>query len=128
MKYIDAEKLKAKIEWQIKERDRRMKMGTYISTSFIYEDLLNLIDSLQQEESTGVDLEKEINEKYRRDTSTLKTKEQYARIARHFYELGQRIQYQQDREEFAKLEAKEWESGYDEGYAKGLNATENGRL
>ena len=54
MKYIDAEKLKAKIEWQIKERDRRMKMGTYIATSFIYEDLLDLIDSLQKEESPEV--------------------------------------------------------------------------
>lgn len=49
-KYIDANKLKAEIERQIKERDLRMKMGTYISTSYIYEDLLDLITSLQQEQ------------------------------------------------------------------------------
>lgn len=47
-------------------------------------------------------------------------------IARHFYELGQRTKYQQDRAEFAKLKAKEWQSGYDEGYMKGLNARKEG--
>ena len=35
---------------------------------------------------------------------------------------GAEWQYQKDRCEFAKLKAKEWMNGYDEGYANGLNA------
>lgn len=39
---------------------------------------------------------------------------------------GAEWQYQKDRGEFAKLKAKEWLNGYDEGYAKGLNARKDG--
>lgn len=38
------------------------------------------------------------------------------------FQAGAEWQYQKDRGEFAKIKAKEWINGYDEGYAKGLNA------
>ena len=41
---------------------------------------------------------------------------------------GAEWQYQKDRYGFAKLKAKEWMSGYDEGYAKGLNARKEEQL
>lgn len=50
MKYIDAELLKTELKRRIKERDIMMKLGTYFSTSYVYEDILDLIDSLQKEQ------------------------------------------------------------------------------
>ena len=50
MKYIDAELLETELKRLIKERDTRMKLGTYFSTSYVYEDILALIDSLQKEQ------------------------------------------------------------------------------
>lgn len=47
--------------------------------------VLSIINTIEVKE---VDLEKEIEENYREDTSTLKTKKQYAKIAKHFFELG----------------------------------------
>lgn len=37
------------------------------------------------------------------------------RIAHHFFELGQKTQYQKDRYEFAKLKVKEWQDGFNDG-------------
>lgn len=52
------------------------------------DDLLMNLDTL---ETKDVDLEKEIDENYQKDTSTLKTKKQYAEIAKHFFELGMSV-------------------------------------
>lgn len=49
-KYIDAELLEAELKRLIKKRDNMMRLGTYVSTSYVYEDILSLIDSLQQEQ------------------------------------------------------------------------------
>lgn len=51
----------------------------------LYKYILDIINSLEVKE---VDLEKEIDENYQKDTSTLKTKKRYAEIAKHFFELG----------------------------------------
>lgn len=80
--------------------------------------------AMKEQEQADVDLEREII-KYKvpfADDKEYLNETTLDAIARHFYELGQRTKYQQDREEFAKLKVKEWQSGYDEGYAKGLNA------
>lgn len=39
-------------------------------------------------EQPEVELDEEIKDKYSRDTSTLKTRELYAKLARHFFNLG----------------------------------------
>ncbi len=62
MKYIDAELLETELKRRIKERDNMMKLGTYFSTSYAYEDILDLIDSLQQKQAENVEL-KEFVEK-----------------------------------------------------------------
>lgn len=98
MKYIDAELLKTELKRRIKERDNMMKLGTYFSTSYVYEDILDLIDSLQQEQPEG-ELEKEmtayIEQHFHiRYDETLEvgndplTTYDFEKIARHFYELG----------------------------------------
>ena len=89
MKYIDVELLEAELKRRIKERDNMMKLGTYVSTSYVYEDMLALIDSLQQEQPQ-VDLEREIirykvpfsDDKEYLNETTLDS------IAHHFYNLG----------------------------------------
>lgn len=52
MKYIDAELLETELKRRIKERDNMMKLGTYFSSSYVYEDILDIINSLQQEEES----------------------------------------------------------------------------
>lgn len=88
MKYIDADKLRAEIE-------RRRLQNRYIDTEGYENELLEIIDSLQQEEPE-VDLEKEID-RVIADYSFTKTIDSggfkttildYPKIARHFYELG----------------------------------------
>lgn len=101
MKYIDAELLKTELKRLIKERDNMMKLGTYFSTSYVYEDILALIDSLQQEQPE-MDLEKEFDNflekenayvddngmiSYYNGSSFNHTCDIYP-IARHFFELG----------------------------------------
>lgn len=116
MKYIDAEKLTKAIEDKGLDCSFALKMERL--------DILALIDSLQQEQPE-VDLEKAYKsymESRKDDLSGNAVTVNMKDLARHFYELGQSTKYQQDREEFAKLKAKEWINGYDEGYAKGLNA------
>lgn len=45
--YIPKEPLVAEIKRRIKERDFLMKKGIWVSSTFIYEDLLDLIDTLE---------------------------------------------------------------------------------
>ena len=129
MKHIDSDKLIAEIDRQQRRlillsntervdirRDCALQNG-------VYNYILDLITSLQ-EEPQEVDLDREII-RYKvpfTDESEYLNETTLDAIARHFYELGQRTKYQQDRAEFAKLKAKEWQDGYNEGYAKGFNA------
>ena len=85
--------------------------------------------AVNKQEQPEVDLEEEITKWIEAGDITDTRFDDYddsdiERTARHFYEFGQSNQYQKDRAEFAKLKAKEWQEGYDEGYAKGLNARE----
>ena len=109
MKYIDADKLIA----GIKHLQEKFPVATY-------DALYHLIASLQQEQPE-VELEKEVK-RWKNKYGVVGMDDLWLNFARHFYELGQRTKYQQDRAEFAKLKAKEWQSGYDKGYAKGINA------
>lgn len=133
MKYIDADKLIAEIERRLKSLhewktgwERRLPLSrnkTYYKNfgkESAYDAILNTITSLQQEQPE-VDLEEEVK-RWKNKYGVVGMDDLWLDFARHFYELGQRTKYQQDREEFAKLKAKEWQEGYDEGYAKGLNA------
>ena len=56
--YIDKDALVAEIERRIKERDFQMKSGCWISSTYMYEDLLDFLDTLEVKE---VDLEKELD-------------------------------------------------------------------
>lgn len=118
-KYIDADRLRAEIA------QRFWDYGTPLHDDVVtakVDEVLSIIDSLQQEQPE-VDLVKEYDEEFYNDPVYGKLINRNAGIgvARHFYELGQSIQYQKDRLEFSKLKAKEWKEGFDKGYAKGLN-------
>lgn len=127
-KYIDAEKLKEKIDevrqdWLgdstgLEVVERGAELG---ATESILDSIDDIIESLQQEQPE-VDLEKEIEKMWNVFIETEAGRGAFSNIARHFYELGQQDKYQQDRAEFAKLKAKEWQDGYDDGYQRGLNA------
>jgi len=56
MELIDKAAIVAEIESRIKERDNQMKSGYWVSSTYIYEDLLDFLDTL---EAKDVDLEKE---------------------------------------------------------------------
>jgi len=101
MKYIDADRLRAEIEKVYKSVIQPWLSGVS-ATSAIYDYVLPLIDSLQQEQPE-VDLEREIDrawEYLEKDyspsaldksviiVSGLVGEKQFSRIARHFYELG----------------------------------------
>jgi hypothetical protein len=45
--YIDKSALVAEIERRIKERDFQMKSGCWISSTYMYEDLLDFINTLE---------------------------------------------------------------------------------
>ena len=79
MKYIDADKLIAEIE-------RRRLSNRYIDTEDYENELLEIIDSLQQEQPE-VDLEKEIKN-YLATKCAGDDEPSVSEIARHFYELG----------------------------------------
>lgn len=88
MKYIDADKLIAEIEkWRDKAKEKYNESTYSMGRCDALAEFRNHIVSLQQEQPE-VDLEKEIKDKYSRDTSTLKTREQYAKLARHFWNKG----------------------------------------
>lgn len=46
-KYIDKSALLAEIERRIKERDFQMKSGCWVSSTYMYEDLLDFINTLE---------------------------------------------------------------------------------
>ena len=70
----------------LKEKDFRDDPWRLAYNAFMYGFGRGI--AVKKQEQPEVDLEKEIKDKYSRDTSTLKTREQYAKLARHFYELG----------------------------------------
>lgn len=85
MKYIDADRLKAKIE----------KMKGYILVTHFAEELLSFIDSLQQEqpsEDLDADITAYLNTHYSdrfKDSKIVDfTTTEAFELARHFYELG----------------------------------------
>ena len=45
--YIDKSALVAEIERRIKERDFQMKSGCWVSSTYMYEDLLDFINTLE---------------------------------------------------------------------------------
>ena len=44
--YIDKSAVQVEIERRIKERDSQMKKGSWVSSSYVYEDLLDFLDTL----------------------------------------------------------------------------------
>jgi len=88
MKYIDAEKLKTEIE-------RRRLSNRYIDTEGYENELLEIINSLQQEQP-GVDLEEDITPslvenmlcEFGVQSIDDMDSKNLAEFARHFYELG----------------------------------------
>ena len=94
MKYIDADHLRAEIE-----KTYMLEIAPWLSgvsaKSAIYDYVMPLIDSLQQEQPE-VDLEKEIERFLNSEESTSHTNaggydvafKDSVKIARHFYELG----------------------------------------
>ena len=70
--------------WSCKVKDTEVLYWMHL------EDLTQLEkegDCFQQEQP-DVDLEKEVDDCFRVDTTTLKTKKAYYKLSRHFYELG----------------------------------------
>ena len=92
--YIDKAALVAEIEKKIKQYEDAFNNPSFASceASLIakgkYRKLLDILQFINTLEVKEVDLDKEIDENYQKDTSTLKTKKQYAEIAKHFFELG----------------------------------------
>jgi hypothetical protein len=70
--YINKSALIAEIERRIKERDFQMKSGCWVSSTYMYEDLLDFINTLEvkevREETVNEDLE-EAAEEYAPDFS-----------------------------------------------------------
>lgn len=88
--YINKTALVAEIERRIKERDFQMKSGCWVSSTYIYEDLLDFIDTLEVEE---VDLDKEIElTKGDYEQVDVAWNNDFDYIARHFFELGTKAQ------------------------------------
>lgn len=89
MKYIDADCLRAKIEKYL-TFDNNIDTAYYIGRRDAERSILNIIDSLQQEQPE-VDIKKIIEQTYH-DGSVADTDDidhvDYENIARHFYELG----------------------------------------
>ena len=53
--YINKVALVAEIERRIKERDFQMKSGCWISSTYMYEDLLDFINTLEVKEINSTD-------------------------------------------------------------------------
>ena len=86
--YIDKDTLAAEIKRRIKERDFQMKSGCWISSTYMYEDLLDFINTLEVKE---VDLEKEA-ENFVQTGEFVKNNNPVFAIAKHFFELGLKAQ------------------------------------
>ena len=83
--YIPKSALVEEIERRIKERDFQMKSGCWVSSTYMYEDLLDFINTLEVKE---VDLEKEATE-FVQTKEFVESKESPALlIAKHFFKLG----------------------------------------
>ena len=87
-KLIDKDALVAEIKRRIKERDFQMKSGCWISSTYMYEDLLDFINTLEVKE---VNLEKEA-ENFVKTEEFVKNGNPVLAIATHFFELGLRTQ------------------------------------
>lgn len=127
-KYIDAERLKADIEKRLKNtRDYMNGTGMkYKGQKYYkaqgkesaYDAILNVIDSLQQEQPSD-DLE-EAAEEYRRESYRKSIvpnidgpMPEYGGNIKDSFKAGAEWQYQKDRREFAKIKAKTWCEGFD---------------
>lgn len=144
MKYIPAEKLIAEIERRRKQRieaNEKIAKGEIFTDTedefnnslarygnrLVYQELFEIIcfiETLQQEQPV-VDLEKFISDFFDKkdaENNGRWSEDDIVEAMTQAFELGQRTKYQQDRAEFAKLKAKEWQSGYDEGHMKGFSA------
>lgn len=122
------EKIKAEIErLKAENRNIRCQHNDKYCNGYddAFNDLLPIIESLSKEKPSE-DLEEEIKNYFEGLWPGTETAEQcntdlhftppaIIRLVRHFTEW----QYQKDRREFAKLKAKEWSDGYNEGIAKG---------
>ena len=108
MKYIDAEKLKAEIE-------RLKKELTEYSAQEGLDYIESYINSIQQP-SLPPNLD-EAAEAHRRKVYI--GDRDMCQLVRESFKAGAEYQYQKDRAEFAKLKAKEWQIGYDEGRKAG---------
>lgn len=86
--YINKSALIAEIERRIKERDFQMKSGCWISSTYMYEDLLDFINTLEVKE---VNLEKEA-ENFVQTGEFVKNENPVLAIAKYFFELGLKIQ------------------------------------
>ena len=124
MKYIDAEKLKESVNVEFDKGVlskcpqgmlSEFGRGYHVAMSWI----LNTINSLQQEQPE-VELS-EISEKYAEKLDISKgwfDGGEIDDLIKESFEAGAEWQYQKDREEFAKLKAKEWMSGYDDAVSR----------
>ena len=117
-----------KIRQEIERLKKILEESTYyldnsqqaLGYSFALDDFKEFIDSLP-EEKPSEDLEEAAEEyAYRGIPDEIKqnVKPIADEIIKQFI-AGAKWQYQKDRGEFAKLKAKEWSDGYNEGIAKG---------
>ena len=103
IQYIDKSAVVAKIEDIIAEEKESIKcfersknlceLLRFNAKIDLLEYILSFLNTLEVKEvEVEVDLEKEIDEKYRKDTSTLKIRNKYAELAKYFFELGLKAQ------------------------------------
>ena len=110
------EKIKAEIKRLMKETDAS-QFG--IGGRCMCRIILDFIDSLS-EEKPSEDLEKAAEESLEgQSVAELFCGSYEAWQMLEMFKAGSEWRYQKDRREFAKLKAKEWSDGYDEGIAKG---------
>ena len=80
------------------------------------QEVLDYIESyiniISREQPSSSDLDEAAEEFGKRQGLELKP------FARKYFKVGAEWQYQKDREEFAKLKAKEWMSGYDDAVSR----------
>lgn len=84
------EQIKAEIERLIDERYNWVEDNSSESVAACeaLTRVLSLLSTLETEKPMQEGLEEEISKKYANDTTTMRTREQYAELARYFYDLG----------------------------------------
>lgn len=122
MKYYDEKEQKA---WDGSERGNEDALW-YQGHQKMCAKLLSFLDNLPDEPVMDCHDLTEAKEEYLRKARMTPGHEWMTRDIEDAFIAGAEWQYQKDRGEFAKLKAKEWLNGYDEGYAKGLNARKDG--